>query len=194
LWLSFGAFIGILLKVWLDCGSECLSRSLQQVDDGAILRLEAAAFGFSHALVRNFERGEVGEGFAGPLQALLQVGAERGEHCGVVLLRPDDGDRVGNQVRPLALGTARAPCRDEGESFALREAMAVNRRQDRFLSAIAQSAQRVGQSRADGSLVHLPLDCRTEPRGQGQPTCDPRFAPAEQMRDAGQAQAILLDQ
>jgi hypothetical protein len=159
---------------------------LEQVDDGAILRFEAAAFGFSHTLVRNCERGEVGESLAGALQALLEVGAERGEHRGVVvLLGSDDGDRVGKQARPLAVGTTGAPGGDEDESFALRKIMAVDRRQDRFLSAIAQSAQRGGQSRADGSLVHSPLDCRTEPRGQGQAACDPRFAPAEQMRDAG---------
>jgi hypothetical protein len=72
--------------------------------------------------------------------------------------------------------------------------MAVNRRHNRFLSAIAQSAQRVGQSRADGPLVDFPLDCRTEPRGQGQAACHPGFAPAEKMRNASQPQAVLLDQ
>jgi hypothetical protein len=166
---------------------------LDEVDDGAILCFEASAFGFGQALVRNCERGEVGEGCASPLEALLELSAEGGEDCGIVRLRSDYRDRVRKEARPFAVGTTGAPGGNEGESFALRKIMAVDRRQDRFLRAIAQSAQRVGQSRADGSLVHFPLDGRTEPRGQGQAACDPRFAPAEQMRDAGQRQAVLVD-
>jgi hypothetical protein len=69
--LSFDELIVILLNVLLGGGLECPGRLLDEVDDGAILCFEAAAFGFGHALVGNLERGEVDEGLARPLQALL---------------------------------------------------------------------------------------------------------------------------
>lgn len=55
---------------------------------------------------------------------------------------------------------------------------------DGFLCTIAQGAQGIGQSWADRTLVHLPLDHGREPRGQSQAARYPGFAPVEKTRDA----------
>jgi hypothetical protein len=60
-----------------------------------MLRLETAAFGFGQALGRNLQGGEVDEGLAGTLQALLDVLAQRREHRRAFRVGSDDRHGVG---------------------------------------------------------------------------------------------------
>jgi hypothetical protein len=68
---------------------------LQQVDDESVLRFETAAFGFCQPLGRNLQGGEVDEGLAGALQALLDVPAQRRQHRRALRVGPDDRHGIG---------------------------------------------------------------------------------------------------
>ena len=62
--------------------------------------------------------------------------------------------------------------------------MALYGRHDGLLRAVAHRAQRVGEGRADRTLVYFALDYGRKTRGQGQPACDPGLAPVEKPRHA----------
>jgi hypothetical protein len=68
---------------------------LKQVDNESVLRFETAAFGFGQPLGRNLQGGEVDEGLAGALQALLDILAQRREHRRALRVGPDDRHGIG---------------------------------------------------------------------------------------------------
>ena len=74
---------------------KCLGGLLDEVDDKPMLCFETSAFGFGQALGRNLKRGQVDEGLAGALQALLDVLAQRREHRRALRFGPDDRHGVG---------------------------------------------------------------------------------------------------
>jgi hypothetical protein len=76
-------------------GLKCLGGLLDEVDDEPMLRFETAAFGLGQPLGGNLQGGEVDEGLAGTLQALLDVSAQRREHRRALRVGPDDRHGVG---------------------------------------------------------------------------------------------------
>ena len=166
----------------------------EQVEDGAILGLEAAPFGVTEPLLGEMEGSQVDKGLASAIKAFLETSGKRAERRGTLRLGPDDGDRVGQQRRPLRVGGTGAPCRYQKQSFALPERVMFDAAQDRVLIALRQGAQGIGERRADGSLIDFALRVRGEPCCEGVTARDPRLAAAEEMRDGSEAQAVFMDE
>jgi len=59
--------------------SDCLGGLNEQVDSEAVLGFEAAPLGVGESRIGQLERGQIRDGLACTLEALLQLGAERPE-------------------------------------------------------------------------------------------------------------------
>jgi hypothetical protein len=92
---------------------------LEQVEDGPVLRLEAAAFGIGEALGGKLEGGEVDQDVAGVGEALLEPGGEWSDERGALRVGPYDRERVRQQPRPFGVRGGDPPGGDQGERFAL---------------------------------------------------------------------------
>jgi hypothetical protein len=166
----------------------------EQVEDRAVLRLQAALLGVGEALGGKLEGSEIDEDVAGAREALLDPGGKRPDQRGALRVRAYDRERFCQQPRPFSIRGSDPKGCDEGERFVLTQGVALSRSDEVLLTFLAYGAQGIGERRPDHPLIYLAPDARSKFRGQGQPTRDPRLAPAEQLCNPCQAESVLVEQ
>jgi hypothetical protein len=174
--------------------SQGLGRPLELIEQGVMLRLEAAPLGIREAGRRQLEAFEVEERHADTLDARLEPCGEGAEGRGPVGLRTDGRDGVAEKRTALALGAGCTPGGDERQRLALFEAMAEHGIEQCLLGIVAEGAQGIGERQTDLPLVELVLRGATQAGREGVTPHDPGFATAEQTRDGGERETVVADE
>jgi hypothetical protein len=82
---------------------QCLGGLLEQIEDRAVLRLQAAQLGIGEALGGKLEGSEIDEDVSGVREALLKPGGKRPDQRGALRVRPYGRKRFCQQPRPFRI-------------------------------------------------------------------------------------------
>jgi hypothetical protein len=165
-----------------------------KVEDRTVLGFEPTPLGVAEPVLGDLERGEIGQGLTGALQALLETCGQRAGRREAAVTGAHHGGRVAEQGPAAALGRGRPPGRDQDLRLVAVEPVPVDRGQYRLLLVTPQAGQGVADSGTDGALLEALLDLAGQPRRKGMPSRHPALAATEQARCGGQGQAIIADE
>lgn len=173
---------------------QCLGGFLEQIEDRAVLRPQAAQFGIGEAPGGKLEGSEIDEDVAGMREALLKPAGKRPDQRSVLRVGAHGWQRFCQQTRPFRIRGRHPKGGNEGERFVLTQGVALGSADEVLLASLAHGAQGIGERRPDRPLLDLAPDARSKFRGQGKPAHDPGFAPAEQLCNPRQTEPVLVEQ
>ncbi len=169
---------------------EGLGGRVKEVEDAAVLGLEAPPLGVREPVLREGEGPQVLEGAPHPLQALLELGG-----AGRSAWRRPRRARIGERLVPdpplrafVASGAERA---DEARGLLVLEVVLATQAEDALLIGGGEHGQRVAETRAQAAPVDELLSFSAQAVVKGEASLDPPGSAAQDAGDGLEADAPL---